>query len=100
MADLADTLSLYSDVEGRKVLGLDPGSRASMTSSCNGHPWKASLQYPPRPTAAATDRDHSQIHRVLSIFTAIQGQLGLKLEPTKGEVGIIIIDQVERPSQN
>jgi uncharacterized protein (TIGR03435 family) len=35
-----------------------------------------------------------------SIFTAIQEQLGLKMESTKGPVDVIVIDHVERPSAN
>ena len=35
-----------------------------------------------------------------AIFAAIQEQLGLKLEPGKGPVEIIVIDHIERPSGN
>ncbi len=36
----------------------------------------------------------------VSVFTAVRDQLGLKLEPGKGPVEIIVIDHIERPSGN
>jgi uncharacterized protein (TIGR03435 family) len=35
-----------------------------------------------------------------SFFTAMEQQLGLKLEATKGAVDVLVIDHVERPSEN
>jgi len=35
-----------------------------------------------------------------SLFSAIQDQLGLKLESSKGPVEVLVIDKIEKPSQN
>ncbi len=37
---------------------------------------------------------------VPSLFTAVQEQLGLRLESTKAPVEMLIVDHVERPSEN
>ena len=35
-----------------------------------------------------------------SLFTAVQEQLGLKLESTKATVDVIVIDHIDQPSEN
>jgi uncharacterized protein (TIGR03435 family) len=44
------------------------------------------------PDQAATDKP--------SIFAAVQEQLGLKLESAKGPVSVVVIDHVERPTED
>jgi uncharacterized protein (TIGR03435 family) len=53
------------------------------------------LAGPPSPDAAPPTDNSGP-----TIFTALQEQLGLRLESTKGPVQMIVIDKVERPSEN
>jgi uncharacterized protein (TIGR03435 family) len=35
-----------------------------------------------------------------SLFTALERDLGLKLEPTKASIDVLVIDHIEPPSDN
>ena len=50
---------------------------------------------PNAPPAAADPADAPP-----DIFTAFQQQLGLKLENTKAPVDVMVIDRLEKPSEN
>ena len=50
--------------------------------------------------AERTGRPLSEIPETPTIFDALQEQLGLKLESTKGSAEILAIERIERPSPN
>jgi uncharacterized protein (TIGR03435 family) len=68
----------------------------SLSSMCFEGPEEASVAAPDGQAVPA----ESEPCGVPTLLTAIQQQLGLKLEMGKGAVEIIVIDHVERPSGN
>jgi uncharacterized protein (TIGR03435 family) len=81
MADLAEALS---DLSGRKVIDQ---------TGLAGH---ADITLKWSDEVAAQQGDSN----VVSLFTALEEQLGLKLEPAKGPVETLVIDHVEMPTEN
>ncbi len=60
------------------------------------------LQFSPPPTTGAVDAGIpvAPLDDAASIFTALQEQLGLKLESTRGPVEVMVIDRAEKPDEN
>jgi uncharacterized protein (TIGR03435 family) len=44
--------------------------------------------------------DKTDVSEGPSIFTAVQEQLGLRLEAAKAPVDVLVVDHLERPSEN
>ena len=57
---------------------------------------QATLPFGPNPDAPPPPADASGP----SLFTALQEQLGLRLESTKGPVDVIVIDSAQKPTEN
>jgi bla regulator protein blaR1 len=92
MSQLADTLTM---IMGRTVLDRT-GLRGDFSFSAEWANDPGQFGNPagfiaPSETAAATPEVSGS-----SIFTAFQEQLGLKLEPQKGPVEVLVIDHVQR----
>jgi uncharacterized protein (TIGR03435 family) len=88
---MADWLSFFSELGNRIVID-DTGLKGNYDFVLNGV-----SQAPPQPQGAD---GASPDETPTSIFTALQEQLGLKLEPRKAPVQVLVIDHVERPSPN
>jgi uncharacterized protein (TIGR03435 family) len=60
------------------------------------------LQFATPATSAAPDRGVpiAPLDEAASVFTALQEQLGLKLESTRGQLELMVIDSAERPTEN
>jgi uncharacterized protein (TIGR03435 family) len=86
-----DTISVLAR-ELAQVLGRVVVNEAGLSGR-----YDLSLRWTPDDAAASAS---SSPDIPPDIFTAIQEQLGLKLESTKGPVPVLVIDSVEKPSPN
>jgi bla regulator protein blaR1 len=79
---------------GHTVLSSVAGRPVVDKTGLTGHYDLAlpSSALPPQPGASPADDE--------SIFTTLPETLGLRLEPAKGQVEMLVIDHVERPTEN
>jgi uncharacterized protein (TIGR03435 family) len=90
LSDLATTLARFPAVS-RRVL-----DRTGLTGRFDFDlEWTPQVA-PPGPPPAGVPSDAAGP----TLFTALQEQLGLKLESTKDTVSVLVIDRVNQPSPN
>lgn len=58
------------------------------------------VKYAPEDEHGGGSPDNGTSDQVPSVFTALEEQLGLKLQSSKGPVETLVIDQVEKPAQD
>ena len=92
MQEFAHTLSAWTD---RYVI-----DRTGVTDTFNIRLEYAPDEHTPGPDKRGPARTDFSEPNAPSIFQALEQQLGLKLEPTKGPQTTIVIDHVERPTPN
>jgi uncharacterized protein (TIGR03435 family) len=86
MSEMTNWLSRLDEVGGRVVVD---------ETGLTGHYDWVLDQIELRPAAAGTPEEPT-----VSIFQALPDQLGLKLEPSKAPLEVLVIDHVEEPSPN
>jgi uncharacterized protein (TIGR03435 family) len=84
------TMQMFADVLISSVNRMDAVDRVVVDRTGLSGGFDLALDWTPDELSAAASGT--------SIFTALQEQLGLKLEPARGPVDVIVIDRVERPT--
>ena len=81
------------------ILGMQVGRQVVDRTGLEGL-YAFTLDFAPNPIAGAPPGPAAAAANAPSLFTALEEQLGLKLQATRGPVDVIVIDSIERPSEN
>lgn len=93
---MSELISMLTQKTGRTVLD-ETGLTGQYDVVLQWTPDEGSEQVPNGPTG---NQEGAISNSGPSIFTAVQEQLGLKLDSQKGPVEGLVIDHIERPSEN
>lgn len=94
MERLIEMLESVQDIGGRVIIDKT-GLSSSYDFLLKWTPMRATA-----PPSALIGTAPSPDAEDVSLFTAIEEQLGLRLVPTKGPGQVLVIDHIERPSEN
>jgi uncharacterized protein (TIGR03435 family) len=99
-AGAGTTIGMLAEVlERQEEVGNPPGGRGRIvvdkTNLSGRYDW--TLHWTPWQNLSSGELSES---KGPSLFTALQEQLGLKLEPTRGKVEVVVIDHIDLPSEN
>jgi uncharacterized protein (TIGR03435 family) len=99
-AGAGTTIGMLAEVlERQDEVGNPPGGRGRIvvdkTNLSGRYDW--TLYWTPWQDLGSRELSDS---KGPSLFTALQEQLGLKLEPAKGKVEVVVIDHIDLPSEN
>jgi uncharacterized protein (TIGR03435 family) len=89
LSELAQFLSGFADRPILAKTGIDGLFEIKTT------PWR-----PERPGENFAAEAHADPEALPTIFTMLPEQLGLKLQPARGPVEVLVIDRVQKPSEN
>ena len=98
-AQLAMLVTVLSRTLGRTIVDRT-GLTGKYDFTLEYAPEEGGAQQPGAGAEAGAALPSSPSDSAPSIFTALQEQLGLKLESTKGPVDVIVIDHIEKPAEN
>jgi bla regulator protein blaR1 len=62
--------------------------------------WDFTIEWTPEPTGPPPDGSAPPESQAPTFLEAVREQLGLKLESTNGPIHVLVVDRVERPSEN
>jgi uncharacterized protein (TIGR03435 family) len=88
------TIAQLSGVLG-SIVGRPVVDKTSLEGS---YDWD--LSWTPTPGEPGPRSEPAAAGDGISIFTAIQEQLGLKLESERGVIDALVIDRIDRPTSN